>query len=242
LPFSFSIVLDSHRTLNKSINQSINQFRIYKLPSNHPLKEASRTIEAQLYPDPDSDLDSDATETSEQRLTSKMLEGPPRQLQRIIESFHNVLSPHAEQIIHHSFRPWERKALYNTTLSQHSKQKEAKQHKAYMESRLGDNLLAVYSNASALKYGSGIGVGLVAYDYAQDAQEVFTQLLNIGENRIVYNGELGGLALAFEYAAKVATPLQEIRVHVDNQAAIYFPRTPSDQPVQTWQLRCIKAC
>jgi hypothetical protein len=52
-------------------------FRIYKLPSNHLLKEASRAIEAQLYPDPNSNLDSDATETSEQRLTSKMLEGPP---------------------------------------------------------------------------------------------------------------------------------------------------------------------
>jgi ribonuclease HI len=111
-----------------------------------------------------------------------------------------------------------------------------------MESRLGDSLLAIYSDASALKDGTGIGVGLVAYDYAQDAQEVFTQILNIGENQIVYNGELEGLALAFEYAAKVATPLQEIRVHADNQAAIYRLHTPSDKPAQTWQLRCIKAC
>jgi hypothetical protein len=53
---------------------------------------------------------------------------------------------------------------------------------------------------------------------------------------------LEGLALAFEYAAKVATPLQEIRVHADNQAAIYRLHTPSDKPAQTWQLRCIKAC
>jgi ribonuclease HI len=58
----------------------------------------------------------------------------------------------------------------------------------------------------------------------------------------VYNGELEGLALAFVYAAKVATPLQEIRVHADNQAAIYRLRTPSDRPAQTWQLCCIKAC
>jgi ribonuclease HI len=48
--------------------------------------------------------------------------------------------------------------------------------------------------------------------------------------------------LAFEYAAKVATPLQEIRVHADNQAAIYRLRIPSDKAAQTWQLRCIKAC
>jgi ribonuclease HI len=51
-----------------------------------------------------------------------------------------------------------------------------------------------------------------------------------------------GLAMAFEYAAKAATPMQEIRVHADNQAAIYRLRIPSDKPAQTWQLRCIKAC
>jgi hypothetical protein len=48
--------------------------------------------------------------------------------------------------------------------------------------------------------------------------------------------------LAFEYAAKVATPLQEIRVHAVNQAGIYRLRIPSAKPAQTWQLRCIKAC
>ena len=80
-------------------------FRIYKLPFNHPLKEASRAIEDQLYPDRDSDSDSDASETSEQRLTNKMLKGPPRQLQRIIQSIYNVLSPNSEQIIPYSFRP-----------------------------------------------------------------------------------------------------------------------------------------
>jgi len=58
----------------------------------------------------------------------------------------------------------------------------------------------------------------------------------------MYNGELEGLALSFKYTAKVATPLQEIRVHADNQSAIYRLRTPSDNPAQTWQLRCIKAC
>jgi ribonuclease HI len=39
----------------------------------------------------------------------------------------------------------------------------------------------------------------------------------------------------------VALPLQEIRVHADNQAAIYRLQTPSDKPRQVWQLCCIKA-
>jgi ribonuclease HI len=111
-----------------------------------------------------------------------------------------------------------------------------------MESRLGDNLLTICSDASALKDGTEIGVGLVAYDHAQDAQEVFSQILNIRENQIVYNEELEGLALAFAYAAKVATSLQEIQVHGDSQTAIYCLRTPSDRPAQAWQLRCIKSC
>jgi hypothetical protein len=78
-------------------------FRIYKLSPNHCLNEASRATEAQLYPKPDSDLDSDTTETSEQRLTSKLLDSPSRQLQQIIEFIHNDLSPHSEQSVHHSF-------------------------------------------------------------------------------------------------------------------------------------------
>jgi hypothetical protein len=99
-------------------------------------------------------------------------------------------------------------------------------------SRLGDNLLAIYSDVSTLKNETGIGAGLVAYDYTQEAKEVFTQILNISKNQIVYNRELKGLALAFEYAAKVATPLQDIRVHADNQAVIYGLRTLSYRPAQ----------
>jgi ribonuclease HI len=91
--------------------------------------------------------------------------------------------------------------------------------------------------------GTGIGVGLAAFDYAQGAREVFSMTLNIGKGQIVYNGELEGITQVFEYAARVALPLQEIRVHADNQAAIYRLQTPTplDKPGQAWQLRCIKA-
>ena len=47
--------------------------------------------------------------------------------------------------------------------------------------------------------------------------------------------------MAFEYAATVAFLSQEIRIHADNQAAIYRLRIPSDKPAQVWQLRCIRA-
>lgn len=110
-----------------------------------------------------------------------------------------------------------------------------------MHSRLGDSLLAIYSDASSTEEGTGIGVGLAAFDYSQQGREVYSHSSNIGEGQIVYNGELEGIAKGFEYAATVATPGQEIRVHADNQAAIHRLKTPSDNPGQAWQLRCIKA-
>jgi hypothetical protein len=47
--------------------------------------------------------------------------------------------------------------------------------------------------------------------------------------------------MAFEYAAALPSPHQTIQVYADNQAALRRLTTPSDQPGQTWQLRCIKA-
>jgi hypothetical protein len=71
-----------------------------------------------------------------------------------------------------------------------------------------------------------------AFDYSQQAREVFSQTLNIGEGQIVYNGELEGIALAFEYAATVALSSQEIRILQTTRQ----PSTGSELP-QTSQHR-----
>ncbi|KAF1925744.1 uncharacterized protein M421DRAFT_423578 [Didymella exigua CBS 183.55] len=55
-----------------------------------------------------------------------------------------------------------------------------------MHERLGDNLLAIYTDASSIKKGTGIGIG------------------------IVYNRELEGITRAFKFAASIATAGQEI--------------------------------
>jgi hypothetical protein len=52
--------------------------------------------------------------------------------------------------------------------------------------------------------GTGIGVGLAAFDYAQEAREVFSKTLSIDKGQIVYNGALTGTTLAFEYIATVS--------------------------------------
>jgi hypothetical protein len=56
---------------------------------------------------------------------------------------------------------------YKTVLSKLSKEEEAQAHTAYMSTRMGDSLLTVYSDASSVQDGTGIGVGIVAFDYSQ---------------------------------------------------------------------------
>ncbi|KAF1936813.1 hypothetical protein EJ02DRAFT_479051 [Clathrospora elynae] len=168
-----------------------------------------------------------------------MQTGPQRQLQRIVQSIQTTLSTPEEQLIPHSFRPWQKQTPYRTVLSRLPKDEEAQAHTSYMQTRLGDSLLAIYSDAVPLH--RGIRVSLAAFDYAHNAREVHWNTLNIGQGQIVYNGELEGITQGFEYAALVAAPSQEIRVHADNQAAIYRLQTPSDKPGQAWLLRCIQA-
>jgi hypothetical protein len=108
-----------------------------------------------------------------------------------------------------------------------------------MQSRIEDNnFIAVYSDASKVPDGEGIGINLVAYN---TAQEIHSEKTNIGESQLVYNGELEGIAKAFEYAATAARKDQEIHIYADNQAAIYRLQSLSDNPGQQWLLRCIKA-
>lgn len=134
--------------------------------------------------------------------------------------------------ISHCFCPWEKHTAFQVIISELAKHKEAQAHNSYMHSRLGDSLLAIYSDASSTKEGTGIGVGLAAFDYSQQGREVYSHFSIIGEGQIVYNGKLEGIAKGFEYAATVATPGQEIRVHADNQAAIHRLKTPSDNSGQ----------
>src|SRR4051812_1732240 len=105
-----------------------------------------------------------------------------------------------------------------TVISSLSKEEEAQAHSEYMVSRLGSSLLAIYSDASSVPKGKGIGVGLTVRDHLQQGAEVYFDTTNLGKGQIVYNGELEGIARAFEYAADVATPGREIRIHADNQA------------------------
>jgi ribonuclease HI len=106
---------------------------------------------------------------------------------------------------------------------------------------MGDNLLAIYTNALSIPKGKGIGVGITVYNYIDEAKEIHTKTLNLGYNQIVYNRELEGITQGFEYTANNAILGQEIYIFANNQAAIFRLQTPSDNPGQEWLIRCIKA-
>ena len=208
-------------------------FRARKLPPSHPIQQALHSVWTRVDEDVDSDVSEDSTRTD--------VDGPVIQMERIALSIQDCLSQPEELIIHDYFRPWQRLTPFETVISPLSKEEEAQAHSEYMTTRLGSNLLAIYSDASSVPKGKGIGVGLTARDYLQQGDEVHHDITNLGKGQIVYNGELEGIAMAFEYAADVATAGQEIRIHADNQAAIHRLKAPSDMPGQSWQLRCFNA-
>ena len=50
-----------------------------------------------------------------------------------------------------------------------------------MQARIGSSLLAIYGDVSSIPDGTGIGVGLVAYDYQNRGHELYQETLNIGK-------------------------------------------------------------
>ena len=217
--------------LNNAVRQYA--FRIHKLPKKHPVKIAITELNK-----PDSDFEDSGSDTPPSPPATLK---PRRQLDRISKSIQNTLTTPEEEVISNKFHPWHVKPPYVAVISDRHKADQADNHRENMRARMGQNLLVIYSDASSIKDGMGIGVGLAAYDYSRNAQETHTRTLNIGPNQLVYNGELEGITLAFEHAARVATPGQKIEVYADNQAAIHRLTTPSDKPGQHWQLRCIAA-
>ncbi len=94
-----------------------------------------------------------------------------------------------------------------------------------------------------MKDSSGIGVGVVAYRIGGNQPPSIQKrdTLNLGDQQLVYNGELEGLTLGVEYISRIAERGKSYKVFSDNQAGLYRLRTPSDNPGQACQIRAIKA-
>ncbi|KAH8621141.1 hypothetical protein IG631_24195 [Alternaria alternata] len=102
--------------------------------------------------------------------------GQYRQLATIANAIPALDEP-VEKIIPHRFRPRD-DLNYTVVVSRKTKEEEAAAHAEYIRSRSKDNFTTIYSDASQLQGGIGIGVGLAAYNAAQ--QEIHSRKTNIG--------------------------------------------------------------
>ena len=201
--------------LNASIRQYA--FRVLKLSPNHPINK----------------------EIAQWGYNSFR----PIQLQRIKNSISGCFDNNPiEKILPFNFPPWKRDIPFSVEISKLSKEDTTLVHNQYINQQRSKNLLAIYTDASSMPQGTGIGVGLVAINYSQGpGKPIYKGISNLGSSQLVYNGELEGVTQAFEYTATIAQPGQQVRIYSDNQAGIYRLKTPSDNPGQSWQIRTLNA-
>jgi ribonuclease HI len=167
----------------------------------------------------------------------------PTQIERIYRSIQGLYSlDNLEKIQHYYFAPWDRKTPYEVLISKLSKAEAAKAHNQQIENLILTNSTTIYTDASSMEEGKGIGVGVVVYDHSDwDKTKVHQENLNIGPSQLVYNGELEGVTRAIEHASKTAKQNESIRIFSDNQAGLRRLKTPSDNPGQDCQIRAIRA-
>ncbi|RDL34486.1 uncharacterized protein BP5553_07614 [Venustampulla echinocandica] len=126
-----------------------------------------------------------------------------------------------------------RKTPYSVEISQLPKEEEAVAHNTRI-SIPNTRITHVYSDASYIPDGIGVGVGIVI-------PTQYSSIVNIGAQQLVYNRELEGVTQAIEYVSSIAIPRQKYRIYSDNQAGLYCLKTPSDNPGQACQIRAIQA-
>lgn len=201
-------------------------FRIHKLPRQHPIHR--EIIKAREIPFEDR---------------------PPRQkrytqIQRIAYSIENYISDIGEEPIQHSyFMPWNKKLPFSVRISKLKKKEQADVHNQFITSQLNTNTIALYSDASSVPGGKGVGVSFVAYSLEGfQPAKIHQEKYNLGHGHLVYNGELEGIVQAAEWAEKEAPSHSSIHIFADNQAALWRLAKPSDEPGQQWQIRLIRAC
>ncbi|KAF1980597.1 hypothetical protein K402DRAFT_302665, partial [Aulographum hederae CBS 113979] len=130
---------------------------------------------------------------------------PLTQMERMKEMIADCLTTPTETLKHGYLRPWNTRTPYAVHVSQLSKEEEAEQHVNWLNASQGQSVLALYSDASSVPKGTGIGVGLVGFDLAGPTPvKIHTEVSNLGKRQIVYNGEIEGIAQALEYGAQVA--------------------------------------
>lgn len=196
-------------------------FRVHKLSPQHPIKQLFQKV-----------ID----------IPPIVRDGAKTQVQILVETIEHLTTGDLETIKHHHFPPWRRRLPYTVTVSPLNKDEQAKAHNQLIEDLCLSDTTAVYSDASSIPGGQGVGVGFAAYSLNSFTPSKFQEFgVNIGKLQLVYNGELEGIVSAAEHMAELKEKNHSYLLFADNQAALKRLATPSDNPGQSWQIRLIEA-
>jgi ribonuclease HI len=194
-----------------------------KLSSNHPIN-----VEFSKYQQIQEDED----------LASKYTK--PIQIERIYTSIGSLVDLSTlEPLQQFKYPPWNRNIPYNIQIDNTPKDQAAENHNNQLLT-INNSIKSIYTDASALPEQTGIGAGFTVFENTP-INPIYSKSWNIGDQQIVYNGELEGITRAIEYASNIASSGDHFNIYSDNQAGIYRLAKISDNPGQSNQIRCIEA-
>jgi hypothetical protein len=125
-----------------------------------------------------------------------------------------------ELIQHYFFAPWDRDTHFEVEISQLPKDKEAKLHTKTVQNNPHNNIF-IYTDVSSTSARGSTEISIrIAVFSPLSATIHHQQIINIGDQELVYNGELQGVTTAIEYANKIAKPGLQFHIYSDNQASL----------------------
>ena len=215
-------VLPPRVRLNTNIRQYA--FRLLKLSPEHPVN-TEFTKYRQIQDNED--------------LAAKFTR--PIQIERIYTSIEGLVDTSTlEPIKHFNYAPWNRQVPYGIKIDKSPKDQAASNHNNHLRTITSNTTKSIYTDASSLPTQVGVGVGFTVFDNTPISPSYSTNW-NIGDQQIVYNGELDGVTRAVEYASSIAQVGDHFDVYTDNQAGILRLATLSDNPGQASQIRVVEA-
>jgi ribonuclease HI len=216
-------------------------FRVLKLSLSHPIRAELEKIILSFR----TDQNPSSSFSLDPNWQLKKIKPKKTTFYGLVKSIYNLIDfTNLEPIRHFYFTPWDRLVPYNIVISNKSKIEEAKLHLEYLKTKCNSKTISIYTDGSQTAKGLGIGLGLVAYRHNRLntlCQPIYSKLENIGDESIVYNGELEAITKALEYASYIAKEGERFNIFTDNQASLLRLKSPSDRPGQSQQIRAIIA-
>lgn len=208
------------------LNSNIRQYavRMLKLSPEHPIN-----VEFGKYQEIQEDED----------LASKYTK--PIQIERIYTSISGLVDMSTlEPLQPFQYAPWNRHLPYNVKIDNSPKDEAAENHNKQLRTITSSSTKSIYTDASALPAQVGVGAGFTVFENTP-INPIHSESWNIGDQQIVYNGELDAITRATKYASSIATRGDHFDIYTDNQAGIHRLAKISDDPGQSNQIQCIEA-